>query len=172
MPHKFLALAAGLTLAAGIGVAQKSEASRVAADNTFITKAAQGNMAEVEMGRLATQHATDAKVKQFGQRMIDDHSKANDELKKVASNKGATVPSTLDPTDQATLDRLSRLNGPDFDRTYMQDMTKDHRTDVAEFRREANRGQDPDVKAFASKTLPTLEDHLKMAESIQKEVSK
>src|SRR5690349_20205624 len=172
MPHKFLALAAGLTLAAGIGVAPKSEASRVATDNTFIMKAAQGNMAEVEMGRLATQHATDAKVKQFGQRMVDDHSKANDELKKVASNKGATVPSTLDPKDQATLDRLSRLNGPDFDRTYMQDMTKDHRTDVAEFRREANRGQDPDVKAFASKTLPTLEDHLKMAESIQKEVSK
>ena len=90
----------------------------------------------------------------------------------MASSKGATVPSSLDPKDQATLDHLSKLNGAEFDRTYMQDMAKDHRMDVAEFRRESNRGTDPDVKAFASKTLPTLEDHLKMAEQIQKQVNK
>ena len=112
MPQKFLALVAGLTLAAGIGAAQKPDANRATADNTFIAKAAQGNLAEVAMGRL------------------------------------------------------------DFDRVYMQDMSKDHRTDVAEFRREANRGADPDVQAFASKTLPTLEDHWKTAEEIQKEVKK
>jgi len=92
MPHKFLAVGAGLILAAGIGVAQKTEANRATGDNNFITKAAQGNMAEVEMGRLATQHATDAKVRQFGQRMVDDHSKANDELKKWRPVKALRCP--------------------------------------------------------------------------------
>ncbi|HLK51086.1 MAG TPA: DUF4142 domain-containing protein [Bryobacteraceae bacterium] len=172
MPYKFLAVVAGVTLAAGMGLAQKSSANRLASDNTFITKAAQGGMAEVELGRLASQHASNDKVKQFGQRMVDDHSKANDELKKVASKQGATIPSALDPKDQAELDHLSKLSGAEFDRAYMQDMVKDHRMDVAEFRREANNGQDPDVKAFASKTLPTLEDHLKTAEETQKELKK
>ena len=172
MSQKILATLAGLALAAGIGVAQKSTANRLAADHQFIMKAAQGGMAEVELGRLAKQHASNDKVKEFGERMVTDHSKANDELKKIASEKGATVPSTLDPKDQATVDRLSKLNGSEFDRAYMQDMVKDHRTDVAEFKREANSGDDPDVKAFAAKTLPTLEDHLKMAEEIQKELKK
>jgi putative membrane protein len=134
------------------------------ADSDFVRKAAQGGMAEVELGRLATSKASNEKVKQFGQRMVDDHSKANNELKEVASRKGVTLPTSLDAKDQSTKDKLSKLSGAEFDKAYMEDMVKDHKTDVSEFRKESNSGSDPDVKSFASKTLPTLEEHLKLAE--------
>jgi len=168
MPQRALAGLAVTILFAGISMAQKESASRLAADNRFITKAAEGGMAEVEMGQLAVQHASSEKVKAFGQRMIDDHSKANDELKKIASQKGVTLPSTIDAKSKAAIDRLSKLNGAEFDRAYMQEMVKDHHEDVAEFQKEAQSGDDADVKDFASKTVPTLQDHLKMAEETEK----
>src|ERR1044071_9022738 len=130
------------------------------ADQTFVTKAAHGGLAEVKLGTLATQKAANADVKAFGQQMVDDHSKANDELKQLASTKGITLPTDIDAKDQATYDRLSKLSGAAFDRAYMHDMVMDHRTDVNEFKREADRGADADLKAWASKTLPTLEHHL------------
>ncbi len=133
-------------------------------DNTWITKAAQGGMAEVELGKLAQSNASSDAVKQFGQRMVDDHTKAGEELARIAADKGITLPTGLDAKNQATKDRLSKLTGKEFDRAYMQDMVKDHRGDVAEFKKEAASGKDPEVKAFASKTLPTLEEHLKLAE--------
>jgi putative membrane protein len=147
-------------------------ANRLSADNTFVTKAAVGGMAEVELGKLAQQRASSDAVKDFGKRMETDHSKANEELKTTAANKGITLPTTLDAKHQATMDRLSKLNGAAFDRTYMQEMVKDHREDVAEFQKEANSGDDPDVKAFAGKTLPTLQEHLKMAEETDAKVKK
>lgn len=128
-------------------------------------KAASGGMAEVEMGNLAARKATDPKVKEFGQRMADDHTKANNELKSVVSSKGVTLPDRIDAKDQSTKDRLSNLSGAEFDRAYMRDMVQDHKTDIGEFEREANHGSDPDLKAFAAKTLPTLREHLRMAES-------
>lgn len=127
-------------------------------------------MAEVEMGRLAVQHASNPAVKEFGQHMIDDHTKANDELKEVAAKKGLTVPSAVNAKQKITVERLSRLDGAAFDRAYMQDMVKDHREDVAEFKRESDSGTDPDVKAFASKTLPALQQHLKMAQDTEVKV--
>lgn len=173
-PHKVLTGLAAFALVTGVGMAQskKQSANRLGADSTFVTKAAMGNMAEVQMGQLAVQHASNPQVKQFGQRMIDDHSKANDELKKIASQKGETMPTTIDAKDKATIDRLSKLNGMQFDRAYMDDMVKDHRNDIAEFRRESQSGDDTDLKAFASQTLPTLQDHLKSAEETQKELKK
>jgi putative membrane protein len=104
--------------------------------------------------------------------MVDDHGKANDELKKLASQKGITLPTDLDAKHQATYDRLSKLSGADFDRAYMADMVKDHHEDVNEFRKESQSGSDPDVKAWAAKTLPTLEHHLQMAESTNGKVKK
>jgi putative membrane protein len=133
-------------------------------DETFMTKAALGGMAEVELGKLAVEKAASDEVKKFGQRMVDDHSKANDDLKTLAQNKKITLPADMDPKEKALRDRLSKLSGAAFDRAYMQAMLADHRQDVAEFRKEANSGKDPDVKAFAAKTLPTLEEHLKMAQ--------
>ena len=153
--------------------AGENSANRMAmADHTFVTKAAHGGLAEVKLGTLATQKADHADVKAFGQQMVDDHSKANDELKQLASSKGITLPTDLDAKDQATYDRLSKLSGAEFDRAYMRDMVADHRTDVNEFRHESQHGADPDVKAWAAKTLPTLEHHLQMAESTDAKVKK
>lgn len=166
---------AALGLAGLIVHAQDSgnSANRMAAaDSTFARKAAQGGMAEVKLGQLAQDHASSDAVKKFGQRMVDDHSKANDELKDIASKKGMTLPTDLDAKDQNTYDRLSKLNGAAFDRAYMADMVKDHRTDIAEFQREANGGNDPDLKSFASKTLPTLQQHLQMAQDTDAQVKK
>jgi putative membrane protein len=153
-------------------LAQESANRLSPPDPTFATKAAQGGMAEAQLGQLATQKASNPDVKAFGQQMVDDHSKANDEFKAIASRKGVTLPSNIDPKDQATYERLSKLDGPAFDRAYMADMVRDHRADIAEFEREASHGSDPDIKAFASKTLPTLKHHLEMAESAQAKVAK
>ena len=138
-----------------------------AADKKFVMEAAEGGMAEVELGKLATQNAQSDQVKQFGQRMVDDHTKANDELKKVAEQKGITLPTQISAKDQALKDKLSKLKGEQFDRAYMQDMVKDHKKDVAEFKKASTTAKDSDVKNFASKTLPTLEDHLKQAQQVE-----
>ena len=135
-------------------------------DRTFLNKAAVGGMAEVQLGQLAVKNAKSADVKAFGQRMIDDHSKVNSELTRLATSKGVTPPSELDSKKKATLDRLSKLTGDQFDKAYMTDMVTDHEEDVAEFQKEANSGGDPDEKAFAAKTLPTLQEHLQLAKSI------
>lgn len=172
MPQKILAGFAAATLAAGMAAAQSKSANRLAADNTFTTKAAEGGMAEVQMGQLAVQHASNQQVKDFGQRMIDDHSKANDQLKQIASKQGLTLPTAVSAKQQATLDHLSQLNGDQFDRAYMQDMVKDHKEDIMEFKKEASSGDDAQVKAFASKTLPILEEHLRLAEKTEKQISK
>ena len=136
------------------------------ADHKFMAKAAQGGMAEVELGQLAEQNGQSSEVKAFGKRMVDDHSKANDQLKQLASQKGVTLPTTLDAKDQATKDRLSRLHGEAFDKAYMHDMVTDHKKDVAEFKHESMAAHDPDVKNFAQQTVPTLESHLQEAEKI------
>ncbi|HEY7351635.1 MAG TPA: DUF4142 domain-containing protein [Terriglobales bacterium] len=142
------------------------------ADQHFVKKAAEGGMAEVELGQLAVQKASSPDVKQFGQRMVDDHSKANDQLKQVASEKGLTIPDKLSAKDAATKARLEKLSGEAFDRAYMKDMVADHTKDVSEFHMASKTAKDPAVKNFASQTLPTLEDHLKEAKSIAPKVAK
>jgi putative membrane protein len=140
-----------------------------AGDKMFVKKAAQGGMAEVELGKLAADKGSTDDVKKFGQRMVDDHSKANDQLKQIASSKGITVPDDMNAKDKATKARLEMLSGAQFDRAYMNDMVKDHVEDISEFNKEAKMGKDPDVKGFASQTLPTLQDHLKNARSVASE---
>jgi putative membrane protein len=141
-----------------------------AADRKFMMNVARDGMAEVELGKLAAQKGNSDAVKQFGQRMADDHGKANDELKNLAQQKGLTVPTDLDSKHKQVMDRLSKLSGADFDRAYVNDMVRDHRKDVAEFKREADRAKDPDLKSWAQKTLPTLEDHLKQVQQLQAQV--
>jgi putative membrane protein len=150
--------------------AKDKTASRLSSDSNFATKAAQGGLAEVQLGNLAKDKASSADVKSFGERMVTDHTKANDELKSIAGKAGITLPTSMDAKSQATYDRLSKLSGAAFDREYMKDMVSDHKTDVNEFKREAAHGTDPELKAFASKTLPTLEEHLKLAETVQAKV--
>jgi len=128
-------------------------------------EAARGGLAEVELGQLASEKASSDQVKQFGQKMVTDHGKANDELKSLAQSKNITLPTDTDAKHKATRDRLSKLSGAAFDRAYMQDMLSDHRKDVSDFRKESQSGKDPEVKAWAAKTLPTLEEHLQLAQS-------
>jgi putative membrane protein len=136
------------------------------ADSKFVKEAAVGGMEEVSLGQLAAQKATDPDVKNFGQKMVDDHSKANDQLKQVASQKGITVPSALPASKQKEVDHLSKLSGAAFDKKYVSMMVQDHKKDVAEFKKESTKAKDTDVKGFASSTLPTLQDHLKMITDI------
>ena len=169
-----LSLAVALLPAAGLAqnemkpsASMGTSSSQVApSDKRFVRDAAQGGMAEVELGKLATEKASSEDVKKFGQRMVDDHTKANDELKQVASEKGITLPQHLSAKDQMTKEHLSKLSGEQFDKAYMSDMVKDHTQDVADFQKEANSGTDSAVKDFASKTLPTLQDHLREAKQI------
>jgi putative membrane protein len=138
--------------------------------NKFAREAADGGKAEVELGTLATQNAGSADVKAFGQRMIDDHGKANGELEQLAAKKGVSLPQTLSKKHQSIRDKLAKLNAAKFDKAYMKDMVKDHEEDVKAFRKQAKEGSDPDIKAFAAKTLPTLESHLEMAKSTYSKV--
>jgi putative membrane protein len=146
--------------------ATKASARTAMADTKFIKEAAEGGMAEVALGQLAVEKASSGDVKKFGQRMVDDHGKANDDLKQLASQKNVDVPQDLNAKDKATKASLEKLSGQQFDQAYMKDMLKDHKKDIADFRRESRSAQDPDVKKFASQTLPTLEEHLRQAESI------
>jgi putative membrane protein len=140
------------------------------ADQTFVKKAAEGGMAEVELGRLAAEKGSSSEVKQFGQKMADDHGKANDQLKSLAQTKNITLPTDLNAKDKALRDRLSKMSGAAFDRAYMRAMVTDHTKDVNEFKTEAKSGADADVKSWASNTLPTLETHLKMAHDANRAV--
>jgi putative membrane protein len=133
------------------------------ADIEFVVDAAKGGMAEVALGRLATERAKNDEVKRFGQHMVDDHTKAGEQLKSIAESKGIKLPQDIDAKDRALLNRLQKLNGAAFDRAYMQAMVSDHVKDVSEFKHEANAGRDPQMKSFASTTLPTLEEHLQHA---------
>jgi putative membrane protein len=135
-------------------------------DKKFVMEAAAGGMEEVQLGQIAAQKASDPDVKSFGQRMVDDHTKANDQLKQVASQKGVTVPSSLPASKQKDVDKLNKLNGAAFDSAYVSMMVKDHKKDVADFQKESKSAKDSDVKSFASTTLPTLQDHLKMIQDI------
>ena len=153
------------------GATEAGPGTSQAGDQHFIKEAASGGMAEVELGQLAADKASSPEVKQFGERMVKDHSQANDQLKQIASQKGVTLSNSLSKKDQATKDKLSKLNGDAFDRAYMSDMVKDHKMDIAQFQRESSSGKDPDVKQFASQTLPTLKDHLKQAETVSPKLS-
>ncbi len=134
-----------------------------ASDRRFIMDAAQGGMLEVELGREVASNATNSDVKQFAQRMVDDHGKSNEQLKKLAGDKGVDVPSSLDAKHKAEMDRITKLSGAELDKAYISHMLRDHEKDVREFRRESEQASDPDVKSFASSTLPTLEEHLRVA---------
>ncbi|MGI8961633.1 MAG: DUF4142 domain-containing protein [Bryobacteraceae bacterium] len=136
-------------------------------DTAFAMKAAQGGVAEVQMGKLAAEKASSPDVKAFGQQMVDDHTKANDDLKSVAGKKAMTLPGDMNAHQQATHSKLEKLSGAAFDRAYVKDMVKDHEEDVKEFQKEANSGKDEDIKGFASRTLPVLQGHLDNIKSIQ-----
>lgn len=165
-----IALISGAFLSLSI-VATAQEAKKLdSSTEHFMKEAAQGGLAEVTLGQMATSQAESKEVKDFGQRMVTDHSKANEELKKLAALEGVTLPTKMDDNAQATQQRLAKLSGAAFDRAYMEEMVKDHRKDVSDFQQQASRGDDPEVKNWAAQTLPTLEKHLDLAQNTAEKV--
>lgn len=135
-------------------------------DHKFLMDAGMSGLKEVELGRLAAQQGASDAVKQFGQRMVDDHSKANTELASLASSKGMTLPTAVDDKHRADVTKLSAMSGADFDRAFAKMMLKDHQKAVDLFEKQSTKGADADLKAFAAKTLPTLQEHLQMARAL------
>ncbi len=136
----------------------------------FAANAAQGGMAEVELGRMATQRAGDSSVREFGARMVADHSRANSELKSIAAQKGIQLPADMNSEQKSEIDKLSKMSGAEFDKEYMSAMVTDHETDVKDFETQSKDGTDAEIKAFAAKTLPTLQQHLQMARTAAQKV--
>ena len=133
----------------------------------FITEAATGGTAEVELGKLAASKAQNADVKAFGQKMVEDHSKVIEDVKALMIQKKVLLPSSVMPTHIEVMDKLSKLSGADFDQEYVKAMVAAHEKDVAAFENVSKTAADADVKAFATKTLPTLRMHLEMIKGIQ-----
>jgi putative membrane protein len=137
-------------------------------DMEFVKKAAIGGMAEVELGKLAQQNGHSPDVKSFGARMVQDHSRAADQLTNVAKDRGVQLPQQLDTEHMAMRDRLAKLQGDAFDRAYMKMMVADHDKDMKEFRRQAQTGQDRELKRFARETLTVIEQHDQLAHNIER----
>src|SRR5688500_5897952 len=136
-------------------------------DTEFAVAAADGSMFEVQLGQLALTKASSPKVKEFAQSMVDDHTKANEELKSLAQTKNITLPSTISEEKQKDYDKLAEKSGADFDKAYSEFMVKDHKDDVDQFKKAAEKCEDADIKSWAAEKLPVLENHLSMAESME-----
>lgn len=135
-------------------------------DLAFMNDAAPGSMAEVELGKMASTKAAGNDVKQFGQKMVEDHSKAIEELRQLATQKKVTLPPDVMPAHKQLMEKLSKLSGADFDKEYVKAMVEAHEKDVAAFENVSKTAADADVKAYAAKTLPTLKMHLEMIKTM------
>lgn len=160
MSGKLFAAAALFAAALAFGCSSAGDSTK------FMKDAAQGGLSEVALGKMAVQKGTSPAVKSFGQMMVDDHTRANNELAQVASRKGVTLPTDVSAKQNAMADKLSKLSGAEFDKEYAKEMVSDHQEDVEEFQKQAQNGTDPDVKAFAEKTLPVLQKHLAAAKQL------
>jgi putative membrane protein len=136
-------------------------------DKDFVKEAASGGMLEVRLGEYASGNAASDSVKKFGEDMAGDHTKANDQLKTLATQQPIEIPKALSDKDQQVLDRLEKLKGDEFDKAYVDDMVEDHKNDIASFEKEVSQGSDPTIKAFAEKVLPSLRHHFEMAEELK-----
>jgi len=169
-----LTAVAGLVLALSAGTLKgASDRGQLSErDHRFVKEAAAGGEEEVQLGELASQKGTSPSVRNFGNQMVKDHQQANAELKSIAAKKGAVLPAELSHEQRSTMNHLEKLSGADFDKHYASAMVKDHKKDVKEFKDAAEDLKDPELKAFAQKTTPTLEEHLRLAEEMDNTVKK
>lgn len=151
--------------------AKQAKAALSETDQQFIIKASQGNKAEVELGQLAMNKASNPEVKRFAERIVKDHSKANQKLNSMAKKKGVSIPENLSEEAVQLKNTLTALNGAEFDKQYMSAMVDDHQKDIDEFQNQSQQGQDKDVKHFADQSLPVLKRHLDMAQSLAPKTS-
>ena len=137
----------------------------------FVKEAAQGGMAEVELGKLALKNSQNPEIKKFAQMMVDDHGKANSELKELAGKKNYAMPADIG-SHKSTMDKLQPLKGADFDKAYVDDMVTDHEGDVKAFQNQASNSSDPDLNAVAAKVVPVVQKHLEAIKAIQAKMNK
>lgn len=141
-------------------------------DIRFAKCAAEDGMMEVQLGKLAQSKATSSTVKMHAQHMIDDHSKANDELKALAARKNISLPTSTSDKHQKKEEKLSKLNGTDFDKRYAKCMVRDHKKEICKFKKQAKKGDDEELRSWAEGKVPTLESHLQMWKEACKETKK
>ena len=139
-------------------------------DARFAVSAAVGGKTEVELGQLASKNAMATAVKDFGSMMVKDHSAAGEKLKALAKTKGITLPDSLDESGLKIRAKLSAKTGKDFDKAYVDDMIEDHKQDIKEFESAIPRLKDPELKAFAISTLPTLKMHLATIQKVKQQI--
>ena len=139
-------------------------------DHDFMRQADEIDLTEVKLGKIAQDHGSASVVKEFGQRMIRDHSRMNKDLRAIASKENIVLPKRLDPKDQQLVTQLTNLSGPSFDHAYTKDMVPGHREAIAKFEAEAKNGRSPEMRAWAAKWCPTLEEHLRLAQKTLKEI--
>ena len=165
----------GLALAASDSTkasesSKESKSKLPSGEERFMKEAASGGLMEVELGKIAAEKGSHQRVKEFGKRMQADHGKANEQLKKIASSKGVDLPTQPSGEHKSTMDKLTKLSGAEFDREYMEAMVDDHKEDIEKFQTQADKGKDPELKKFASETLPILKKHLELAQSTEKQI--
>jgi putative membrane protein len=146
---------------------EKFEDASLEDDSEFAVSAADAGMMEVQLATLALSNGSSAKVKEFAQMMLDDHKKANDELKALAQKKNISLPGALSEEKQKKYDDMSKKQGQDFDKDYCDQMVKDHKDVVNMFEKARDGAKDAEIKAWASEKLPTLQHHLTMAEQMK-----
>lgn len=140
-----------------------------ASDRMFVKKALQGGIAEVQLGQLTLQKSSNDQVKQFAQKMVDDHTKMGEQMKPVAQQLGVDVPTEPSKKDKAIMAKMQTLSGSAYDQAYIKDMVKDHKQDLSEFQMEASSGQDPAVKDAATQGSQIISQHLQMAQQLAKD---
>jgi len=136
-------------------------------DAKFATEAANGGMAEVEFARVALTKTTNASIKDFANMMLNDHGKANEELKAIAADKNITLPTAIDNDHQQKLDKLTTKTGRDFDKDYADAMADGHQKMLDLMKKESEKGHDPELRAFATKTIPVVQSHLDLIKKIR-----
>lgn len=149
-----------------------SGGANAASDEEFVKKAGQDGMAEVKMGELAQQRAQNQEVKEFAQRLVSEHQQANTELQQLAQTKGMKFEDKVDHKQRRTMSRLQKTNGQEFDQKFIEAVVREHKKDIKEFKKQAEKGKDADIKSWAQQTLPALEKHLQMAQQLQQKVAK
>ena len=139
-----------------------------AVDKAFVKKALEGNIGEIEMGKLALQKSSDDQVKQFAQRMVDDHGKMQEQLKPAAEQMGVKVPDGPSKGQMKSMEKMKALSGDAFDQAYIKDMVKDHKSDDSDFKLEAQSTQNPQLKQLVTESDQTIQSHLQQIEQIAK----
>lgn len=158
-----------LSWSAGMAFAQE-HAKKDSSPQSFMNEAAQGGLAEVTLGQMAAEKGRSDEVKDFGKRMVKDHSKANEELKTLAQSEGVELSTEMSPEAKKMEQRLQKLSGAEFDKAYMKEMLKDHQKDVKAFEHQASTGTDTEVRNWAAKTLPTLREHYQLGQTTAEKV--